>query len=64
DPRSPFVTSGVRIGTAAVTSRGFVEEDMKPIADCLWDIATDFEGKRDSVSERVAALVGKYPIYE
>lgn len=64
DPRSPFVTSGVRIGTAAVTSRGFVEEDMKPIADCLWDIATDFEGKKASVEERVAALVGKYPIYE
>ncbi len=64
DPRSPFVTSGVRIGTAAVSARGFVEEDMKPIADCLWDIATDFENKQDSVCERVAALVGKYPIYE
>ena len=64
DPRSPFVTSGVRIGTAAVSARGFVEEDMKPIADCLWDIATDFENKQDSVCERVAALVGKYPIYD
>ena len=64
DPRSPFVTSGVRVGTAAVTARGMVEEDMKPIANCLWDIATDFEGKKDSVTERVAALVGKYPIYE
>ncbi|MBO4383179.1 MAG: serine hydroxymethyltransferase [Clostridia bacterium] len=64
DPRSPFVTSGVRIGTAAVSARGFVEEDMKPIADCLWDIATDFENKQESVCERVAALVGKYPIYE
>ena len=64
DPRSPFVTSGVRIGTAAVSARGFVEDDMKPIADCLWDIATDFENKQDSVCERVAALVGKYPIYD
>lgn len=64
DPRSPFVTSGVRVGTAAVTSRGMVEEDMKPIADCLWDIATDFENKKESVEERVAALVAKYPIYE
>ena len=64
DPRSPFVTSGVRIGTAAVTSRGFVEEDMKVIADCLWDIATNFEATADSVCERVAALVAKYPIYE
>ncbi len=64
DPRSPFVTSGVRIGTAAVSARGFVEDDMKPIADCLWDIATDFDNKQDSVRERVAALVSKYPIYE
>ena len=64
DPRSPFVTSGVRIGTAAVTSRGMVEEDMKVIADCLWDIATNFEATADSVCERVAALVAKYPIYE
>jgi glycine hydroxymethyltransferase len=64
DPRSPFVTSGVRIGTAAVTSRGFVEEDMKIIADCLWDIATNFEATADSVCERVAALVAKYPIYD
>ena len=64
DPRSPFITSGVRVGTAAVSARGMVEEDMKVIADCLWDIATDFEAKKDSVSERVANLVAKYPIYE
>ena len=64
DPRSPFVTSGVRIGTAAVSARGMVEEDMKPIADCIWDIATDFENKQDSVRERVAAIVSKYPIYD
>ena len=64
DPRSPFVTSGVRIGTAAVSSRGMVEDDMKVIADCLWDIATDFEAKKASVEERVAALVAKYPIYD
>lgn len=64
DPRSPFVTSGVRIGTAAVTSRGMVEEDMGVIADCLWDIATNFEATKASVEERVAALVAKYPIYD
>lgn len=64
DPRSPFVTSGVRVGTAAVSARGMVEEDMKVIAECLWDIATDFEAKQASVSERVANLVAKYPIYE
>ena len=64
DPRSPFITSGVRIGTAAVSARGMVEEDMKPIADCIWDIATDFENKQDSVRERVAAIVSKYPIYD
>ena len=64
DPQSPFVTSGVRIGTPAVSARGMVEEDMPLIADCLWDIATDFENKKDSVIERVDALTAKYPIYE
>ncbi len=64
EPRSPFVTSGVRIGTAAATARGFKPEDMKPIAECIWDVATDFENKKESVAERVAALVAKYPLYE
>lgn len=64
EPRSPFVTSGVRIGTPAVTSRGFQEEDMKPIAECIWDVATDFDNKKEEVAARVKALVDKYPIYE
>lgn len=64
DPRSPFVTSGVRIGTPAVTTRGFVEADMGTIAECIWDVATDYEDKKDSILERVAALTAKYPIYE
>ena len=45
DPRSPFVTSGVRIGTPAVTSRGLKEEDMEKIAECIWLAATDFEAE-------------------
>ncbi len=64
DPRSPFVTSGVRIGTAAVTTRGMKEEDMKPIAECIWAVATDFENKKDEVAAKVAELVAKYPIYQ
>ncbi len=64
DPRSAFVTSGVRIGTAAVTTRGMKEEDMKPIAECIWAVATDFENKKDEVAAKVAELVAKYPIYQ
>ncbi len=64
DPRSPFVTSGVRIGTAAVTTRGMKEEDMKPIAECIWAVATDFENKKEEVAAKVAELVAKYPIYQ
>ena len=64
DPRSPFVTSGVRIGTPAITSRGMVEEDMEKIAELVWLVATDFETKKDYVCEEVAKLCAKYPIYE
>ena len=64
DPRSPFVTSGVRIGTPAVTSRGMVEEDMEKIAELVWLVATDFENKKEYVCEEVAKLCAKYPIYE
>ena len=49
DPRSPFVTSGVRIGTPAVTSRGLKEKDMAKIAECIWLTATDFEAKADYI---------------
>ncbi|MDR1765155.1 MAG: serine hydroxymethyltransferase [Lachnospiraceae bacterium] len=64
DPRSAFVTSGVRIGTPAVTSRGLKEEDMATIADCIWRTATDFDAQADAVRACVTGLCEKYPIYE
>lgn len=63
DPQSPFITSGIRVGTAAVTSRGFVPEDMKIIADCIYRTVTDFENA-DSIRKDVEALCAKYPLYE
>ena len=62
DPQGPFTTSGIRIGTAAVTSRGFVEEDMKIIADCIYRTVTDFENA-DSIRADVEKLCAKYPLY-
>ena len=64
DPRSPFVTSGVRIGTPAVTSRGLKEEDMEKIAECIWLAATDFEVKADYIRGEVDKICGKYPLYQ
>ncbi len=64
DPESPFVTSGMRLGTPAVTSRGFGAEEMEKIALWIRDIAADFEGNRDRVSREVVALCEKFPIYE
>lgn len=64
DPRSPFVTSGVRIGTPAVTSRGLKEEDMPKIAECIWLAATDFENQADYIRTEVTKLCEKYPIYQ
>ena len=64
DPRSPFVTSGVRIGTPAVTSRGLKEEDMEKIAECIWLAATDFEAKTDYIRGEVDKICGKYPLYQ
>ena len=64
DPRSPFVTSGVRIGTPAVTTRGFVEADMDIIADCIYKTTVDFENTADAVRETVNELCARYPIYE
>lgn len=62
DPQSPFITSGIRIGTAAVTSRGFVAEDMKVIADCIYRTVVDFE-HADEIRKDVKALCAKYPLY-
>ena len=64
DPRSPFVTSGVRIGTPAVTTRGLVERDMEKIAECIWLAATDFEAKADYIRGEVEKICSKYPLYE
>ena len=64
DPRSPFVTSGVRIGTPASTSRGLVESDMDEIARCVWLAATDFENKADEIRASVTEICGRYPIYQ
>ena len=63
DPRSPFVTSGVRIGTPAITSRGLVESDMAEIAHLIWLAETDFENKADEIRAAVTKICEKYPIY-
>ena len=63
DPKSPFVTSGVRLGTPAVTSRGMVEEDMEVIAEIISLTLKDFEANADKAREMVKELVGKYPLY-
>ena len=64
DPEKPFVTSGVRIGTPAVTTRGLVEEDMEVIAECIYLTAKDFEGNADKVRAMVNDICKKYPLYE
>lgn len=64
DPEKPFVTSGIRVGTPAVTSRGFKEEEMKLIAKWMKDVATDFEGNRERVTKEVTELCAKFPLYE
>ena len=63
DPEKPFVTSGLRVGTPAVTSRGFGEEEMKLIAKWMKLVATDFEASKDEITREVIALCEKYPIY-
>ena len=64
DPASPFVTSGVRIGTPAVTTRGLKEEDMKEIAHLIKLTVTDFDTKADEIRSAVNAICAKYPLYE
>ena len=63
DPEKPFVTSGVRVGTPAVTSRGLGVEEMKVIAKLFKQTATDFENTADSVRATVAEICKKYPLY-
>lgn len=64
DPESPTVTSGVRIGTAAVTTRGLGEEEMKHIARCIALTARDFEGSAQEVKATVAELCRRFPLYQ
>ncbi|UAA37551.1 serine hydroxymethyltransferase [Paraneptunicella aestuarii] len=65
DPRSPFVTSGLRIGTPAITRRGFGLEEAKQVANWICDVLDDInnEATRNSVKEQVKALCAKYPVY-
>ena len=63
DPEKPFVTSGIRIGTAAVTSRGFEAQDMIDIAEYIKLAATDFENSKDYIIKNVARICDKYPLY-
>ncbi|MBE6645687.1 MAG: serine hydroxymethyltransferase [Ruminococcaceae bacterium] len=64
DTQKPFVTSGIRIGTAATTSRGFKEEDFVEVAKLIGMTLKNFDEKQDEVRARVAALCKKYPLYE
>ncbi|MBR0112141.1 MAG: serine hydroxymethyltransferase [Clostridia bacterium] len=64
DPEKPFVTSGVRLGSAAVTTRGLKEEDMAKIAEYIFLCVTDFEAKKDEIKSGVAEICTKYPLYE
>ena len=63
DTKSPFVTSGIRIGTPASTSRGFKEEDMVEVGKLIAMIIKDFENNKEEVKTRVKALCDKYPLY-
>lgn len=64
DPEKPFVTSGIRLGTAAVTSRGLNERDMDTIADFVYRCAVDFEGSADDIKRGVCDICHRYPLYE
>ena len=64
DPQKPALTSGVRIGTPAVTTRGLKEDDMRVIGECIYLTAKDFEGNKEKVRAMVNELCAKYPLYE
>lgn len=63
DEEKPTVTSGIRLGTAAITSRGLKEADMVEVADIICDTLSDFNANKDDCAKRVAALLAKYPLY-
>ncbi|MBP3308084.1 MAG: serine hydroxymethyltransferase [Clostridia bacterium] len=64
DTQKPFVTSGIRLGTAAVTTRGFCPDDLREVARLIGMTLKDFDGNADEVRARVAKLLAKYPLYE
>lgn len=64
EPLSPFVTSGVRIGTPAATTRGLNEDDFEKISEFIYLAVTDFENKKDYITNGVAEICAKYPLYE
>ena len=64
DPQKPFVTSGVRLGTAAVTTRGFGTEEMQTIAECIALAAKDFEASAETIRGKVTAICEKHPLYK
>ncbi len=64
DTQKPFVTSGIRLGTAAVTTRGFKEDDLREVAKLISLTLKDFDANKEEVKARVAALCAKYPLYE
>ena len=64
EKRSAFVTSGLRLGTPAVTTRGMGVSEMAEIADCIADAVLDYEAKRDDIEKRVLSLTARFPLYE
>jgi len=64
DPQKPTITSGIRVGTAAVTTRGFGEAEMAQIAHFLKLTATDFEASQEELRRQVEALCARFPIYK
>ena len=63
DPQKPGITSGVRIGTPVVTTRGFQACEMEEIVECIDLVCADYEANRAKVIDKVAALIAKHPIY-
>ena len=64
ETRSPFVTSGVRLGTPAVTTRGMGPEEMKVIAGCIADCIWNFDEQKEDINARVLSLTERFPLYE
>jgi glycine hydroxymethyltransferase len=65
DPEKPFVTSGIRVGTPAVTARGFKEAEMETVGQLICAVAKDdFSGRIDQLREQVKTLTGRFPLYQ